>query len=129
MLPTRDEVFMSIVIICGSAARVGLYSECQNVFAFPSRTNVASFPAWEPSTVTVHPVREMAAAVRACVVGASLMAAKLTPSNVVTPSLEGLPAAAGAAAAAPAFAAKGEIGLAREREEKNRRENRGTMMR
>lgn len=77
--------------------------------------------------MAVQPLCEIAPATMAATEGFSWMAAKLTPSNVVTPSLEGLPAATAGAATDPALAASGERGIATERDEKRTIESRHSM--
>ncbi len=77
----------------------------------------------------VQPVLEMAVAATAAGAGAAGMAARATPSKVVTPSLDGLPAFVAGWTAAPALAASGEIGLATIRAEKKMMGRKDNMMR
>ncbi len=64
----------------------------------------------------------------AAIEGFSLIAAILTPSNVVTPSLDGFPCDFAGTANEPALAAAGESGLQNTKEEKKRKGIRRDML-
>lgn len=93
------------------------------MLVLPSMAALQGFEACAESQTAVQPACEMEAAeaMTAFGAGAAWMAARETPSKVVTPSLEGLPAAAGGLERAPALAAWGERGLVMARGERMRR--------
>jgi len=81
-LPTKDDVFISMVNVCGRAA---LVSAAQKVLAFPSMALRHSLPVWKLSQLTVHDVRSIDPDVAAATEGLAGIRVRGIPSNVGTP--------------------------------------------
>jgi len=82
ILPTRDDVFISIVIVCGRAV---LSPASQKVLAFPSIALRHSLPVLKLSQLTVHDVRSIPPDVAAATEGLAGILVRGIPSSVGTP--------------------------------------------